>query len=161
MRFGVCHYSFTAIIPVAHALKSDVYIMLQVQNTLDCVLIEVLGLFITLHQKLCSLRTKPWLSNDAALSTAPCREHSSLIITQDECVKVGRCDSCLTVGSALFSESAERLLQSPGEFRGAAGAGQSDDVLLWDGRFQPGNWPHSSADVMLLHCSLLLNNVMF
>lgn len=42
-------------------------------------------------------------------------------------------------GLGMFSESAERLLQSPGEFRGAAGAGQSDALLLRDGRFQSGN----------------------
>lgn len=38
----------------------------------------------------------------------------------------------VTLYVCVLSESAERLFQSIGEFRGAAGAGQSDAVLLRD-----------------------------
>lgn len=47
-------------------------------------------------------------------------------------------------------ESAERLLQSPGELGGAAGAGQSDTVLLGDGRLHPGDRPRRRRLLLLL-----------
>lgn len=86
-----------------------------------------------LHPACCSLRIKPWPSNDAPNSIA-CA--GNIIVPL--CCRHRTLFDC---GSMFFSESAERLLQSPGEFRGAAGAGQSDAVLLWDGRLHSGNRP--------------------
>lgn len=57
------------------------------------------------------------------------------------------CRSCLNLfpPPSVSPESAERRLQSPGELRGASGTGQSDAVLLGDGRFHAGKRKSAAA----------------
>lgn len=53
---------------------------------------------------------------------------------------------CVCVCACVFLhhvslESAERLYKSPGELRGAAGSGQSNTLLVWDGWLHSGTRP--------------------
>lgn len=108
-------------------------------NIIDCVW--------RMRQQLCSLRTKPWLSNDAANSGASAG--STVVPLYWRWTRgSGQTWLCLS----FSSESAERLLQSPGEFRGVAGAGQSDAVLLRDGRLHAGR--RAAPTLMSCRCTV-------
>lgn len=79
------------------------------------------------------------------------REHGSLTLARMNVWKLADVTLLACVSGVFSSESAERLFQSPGEFRGAAGAGQPDAVLLSDGRLHSGNWP---SPLLMSCCSL-------
>lgn len=62
-----------------------------------------------------------------------------LILYSEVCVCACVC-ACVFLHHVSL-ESAERLYKSPGELRGAAGSGQSNTLLVWDGWLHSGTRP--------------------